>query len=212
MLDVSELFCHFSVEKNEGEFVMLKTGDKWGMDDAIPGPDALRTRETTRDRLADWIRAQFEAQGPGLHRYLTRLTGDPALAEDLAQECFLKLFEERTRGRDVQRWRSWLFQVGHNLAVDHLRRLGHEEWRGDVALGREADRTPSVESRLLAAERLHKVRQALILLSPQERQALELRAEGLRFREVAEAMGLQVSTVATFLSRAINKIARQIHD
>jgi RNA polymerase sigma-70 factor, ECF subfamily len=191
---------------------MLRTGDEWGMDDAIPGPDALRARETFRDRLSDWIRTQFEEQGPGLHRYLTRLTGDPALAEDLAQECFLRLFEERTRGRDVERWRAWLFQVGHNLAVDHLRRRGHEEWQGDDALGREADRTPSAESRLITAERHQRVRQALSLLSPQERQAMELRAEGLRFREVAEAMGLHVSTVATFLSRAINKIARQMHD
>lgn len=181
------------------------------MDDAIPGPDALRAREAFRDRVSESIRIQFEEQGPGLHRYLTRLTGDPALAEDLAQECFLKLVQERAQGRDVDQWRAWLFQVGHNLAVDYLRRRGREEWQGDDALGQKADHTPSAEARMIAAERHHGVRQALSLLSPQERQALELRAEGLRFREVAEAMGLQVSTVATFLSRAINKIARHIH-
>jgi RNA polymerase sigma-70 factor (ECF subfamily) len=102
--------------------------------------------------------------------------------------------------------------VGHNLAVDLQRRRGVEGWAMKVVYEEaRRDGAPNAEMALLQAERHRLVQAALSLLSPQERQVLELRAEGLRYREIAELMGLQVSTVTTFLLRAVRKIARQIH-
>lgn len=161
---------------------------------------------------ADWVRTQFEELAPGLHRYLVRLTGDSALADDLVQETFLRLFEEKLKRRPITRLRPWLFQVGHNLAADLLRRRNQDQWLDqELPMTKEADQAPSAESQVLLAERRRQVRNGLSLLSASERQVMELRAEGLRYREIAEMMGLQVSTVTTFLSRAVNKIARQIH-
>jgi RNA polymerase sigma-70 factor (ECF subfamily) len=71
---------------------------------------------------------------------------------------------------------------------------------------------PEAETSLLRAERNRQVRGALALLSSQERHCLELRAEGLRYREIAEVLGLNISTVTTFVVRAVKKIARQVHE
>jgi RNA polymerase sigma-70 factor (ECF subfamily) len=182
------------------------------MDEALRESAQPLIRAAGSQLVEEWVRTQFEELAPGLRRYLLRLTGNPALADDLAQESFLRLFEERRKRRTVKNPRCWLFQVGHNLAVDHLRRCGQEEWcYQEEQLLREERHAPSAESQMLQAERRRQVRNALSLLSANERQVLELRAEGLRYREIAEMMGLQISTVATFLSRAVNKIVRQIH-
>lgn len=164
------------------------------------------------DARQEWVRVQYETFGPGLRRYLTRRLGDASAAEDLVQETFLRLFEELRHGRRIGSLRSWLFQVGHNLAVDRLRRQGLEHWAVEAACEAEAKHhPPDAESNLLIQERRLQVRRGLALLTPQERQCLELRAEGLRYREIAEIMGLHISTVTTFTVRAVKKIARQLH-
>ena len=181
------------------------------MQDALP--QVRHTTAEAGDQLREWIRTQYEEYGPGLRRYLVRLTGDAAEAEDISQDVFLRLYEQVGCSRPVQNLRPWLFQTGHNLAVDLLRRKGREHWVGDqTAEGVERqDSAPNAESVLLTAERDERVRRGLSFLTAQERQVLELRAEGLRYREIAELMGLQIPTVATFASRGIRKIARQLH-
>lgn len=182
------------------------------MDEVLRESDQHLPRTADPRRLEEWVRAQYEELGPGLRRYLARLTSDSALADDLCQETFLRLFEQRLRRRQVQHIRPWLYKVAHNLAIDHLRDLGHGEWRqNEEALEREESTAPSAEAQILMAERHRQVRRGLSMLSANERQALELRAEGMRYREIAETMGLEVSTVATFLSRAVRKIGRQVN-
>lgn len=182
------------------------------MDDALRREDEQATPGDGAEALEAWVCARYEEHGLGLLRYLTRMVGDAALAEDLTQDVFLRLLEEMSDGRTVRNLRPWLYQVGHNLAIDSLRQNRHEPWPVvETELRDEADGTPDAESMLLQAERRNQVRRGLSLLSAQERQALELRAEGLKYREIADLMELQVSTVATFLSRAVNKISRQIH-
>lgn len=182
------------------------------MDEVLKESDQPLPRRADSGRVEDWVREQYEELGTGLRRYLARLTGDPALSDDLTQETFLRLFEQRMGQRQVQHIRPWLYRVAHNLAIDHLRQRGQEEWRqSEAALEREEAHAPSAEAQMLQAERHRQVRRGLSLLSANERQVLELRAEGMRYREIAETMGLQVSTVATFLSRAVRKIARQVH-
>ncbi|MCC7500172.1 MAG: RNA polymerase sigma factor [Bryobacterales bacterium] len=182
------------------------------MDDTLTGSDYLLSKRSDSHLVEEWVCAQYEKLGPGLRRYLLRLTGDPGHAEDFVQETFLRLYEEVLKNRKVKRLRPWIFQVGHNLAIDFLRRRGQEEWVHEERRDTEyPDTAPSAEAAMLAAERHRQIRDGLYLLSPQERQVLELRAEGLLYREIAGLMGLQVSTVTTCLSRAVQKIARQIH-
>jgi RNA polymerase sigma-70 factor (ECF subfamily) len=73
------------------------------------------------------------------------------------------------------------------------------------------DRAAGVEENLLAKERHHRLGRALSRLSPQERQCLDLRSEGLSYREIGGILGIRIATVATFLARGIQKILRELN-
>ena len=157
----------------------------------------------------------FELFYEPVYRYARSLIGSQAEAEDLAQEAFLRLYTSLQEGQAIGNARSWVFRVAHNLAIDHLRRASHleqavpEVWqmseeRPDVA--------PNAEQRMIEQERRQRLRRAMMRLSPQERYCLDLRAEGLSYREIAEVLGVSVSSVNTFLSRGIKKIAGELHE
>jgi RNA polymerase sigma-70 factor (ECF subfamily) len=157
----------------------------------------------------------FELLYEPAYRYVRSLIGSTAEAEDLAQEAFLRLYASLQKGQAVGNVRSWIFRVAHNLAIDHLRKMSHSEqavpevWQ---ASEERPDLAPNAEQRLLEQERLQRLHRAMMRLSPQERYCLELRAEGLGYREIAEVLGISVSSVNTFLSRGVKKIAGELHE
>ncbi len=112
--------------------------------------------------------------------------------------------------RDVVDLRSWVFRVAHNLAINQqkgrqrLETLDARAWERLCEL--RLDPAPNPEQRLLRVEKFERLHAAIARLSPQERQCLHLRAEGLRYREIAEILGLSTATVAKSLYRAINQL------
>ncbi|MCW5965364.1 MAG: RNA polymerase sigma factor [Bryobacterales bacterium] len=138
-------------------------------------------------------------------RYLASLTHRHAEAEDLLQETFLRFFRELANGNSVRDPKAWLFTVAHNLAMDHHRNV--VESCGDAQLLTLEDGRVDVEAEMLAGERDRWLTDALLSLSPQQRQCLELRAEGLRYREIASVLGVQISTVRTFIVRAVTRLS-----
>ena len=159
------------------------------------------------------IRA-YESLRLPVHLYLAAVLGDTSEAEDICQEVFLRLFVYCC-GRGMvapERVRSWVFRVGHNLAIDRVRtRKFRRELDGDDPLPEllqlpDAGLTP--EEAVLEGERLQAVQRRLAQLSSQERHCLYLRAEGFRYREIAEILGITNSSVAEFLRRAIRKLTR----
>jgi RNA polymerase sigma-70 factor (ECF subfamily) len=143
----------------------------------------------------------FEEQFDSLFRYLDRLAGDPALASDLAQEAFTRLYRRGSMPNDT---RAWLVSVASNLFRDERR--GSSRRRrllmvvpsdavvGDVALA------PDEDAEL--KERRRMVRRVLDGLPERDRQVLLLRHEGYSYREIATALGLAEPSVGTFLARA----------
>jgi RNA polymerase sigma factor (sigma-70 family) len=141
----------------------------------------------------------FDAHFQKVFRYLDRASGDPALAEDLAQETFLRLFR---RGAMPDSPGAWLASVAMNLLRNaksketRRRRLdsperaigAHSESPEPPDPGREEDRG--------------RARAALDRLPQRERDLLLLRAEGLSYRELADALGIAEASVGTLLARA----------
>jgi len=157
------------------------------------------------------VTATFELLRDPVHRYLYRVLGDAEEAEDLTQEAFLRLYSHLEKGRAVANVRAWIFQVAHNLAFDQQRSKSREPWRSE-ALEQHQDPAPDAEERLMEQERRARLQSALGRLSPQEKECLELRAEGLTYREIAGIMGMRLPTLVSFLGRVTKKIIRETHD
>lgn len=145
--------------------------------------------------------------GP-MYRYLVRFLGDPALAEDLASEVFLKLLQAMGTARAPrERLQAWLYGVAHNLAVDWSRR---QALRSSVALTEEIStggHEPAAE--LEERQSRQKLRAAIRRLTPDQQRVVLLRfGEGLKLAEVAQAMGKSEGAVKILQHRAIERLRR----
>ena len=150
-------------------------------------------------------------RGP-LYRYLFGILRDPAETEDATQEVFLRLYTELCSGSQIRSGRAWLFQTGHNLAVDRCRRSGREEFLNDKGWALLEEERPESDGHqgIVDAERRRALVEAMSELTDQERRAMELRAEGLRYREIAEVLGIRIPSVQSYLSRAVKKLVERI--
>jgi RNA polymerase sigma-70 factor, ECF subfamily len=143
----------------------------------------------------------FERLYPSLYRYLHRLTGDADVAEDIAQEAFLRLLRQRLAEPEV---RPWLFTVATNLVRDTARK---SERRHRLLSGAPQLVTPmpSPDERVERAETIAAVRRALDQLSPRDRQLLLMREEGFKYDEIASVVGVAPASVGTLIARALKR-------
>ena len=163
--------------------------------------------------LSEKVLALFEQLRTPVFRYLLRKTRDPRAAEDLTQETFLRLCRHLQEEHPLDNPKAWLFTVANNLAVDknrdenNLKDLDESTWREieESRSGLQAD----PEKLMLQSERLDRLHIAVLNLTPLQRQCLHMRAEGLRYREIAELMGVSMSTVADAVRRAVVNLGRE---
>lgn len=151
------------------------------------------------------VSALFAELRPPLLRYLHSLGLPGPDGEDIAQETFLSLFHHLSNGKPRDNLRGWIFRVGHNLA---LKRRGQESRRSRIAAGEihGVDPAPNPEERIAAKDRRHRLLAVVQALPEQDRCCLVLRAEGLRYREIAAALEVSLGTVAASLSRSLGKL------
>jgi RNA polymerase sigma-70 factor (ECF subfamily) len=172
----------------------------------VESRDGSRGAEADPKRIAALI---FEEQRVPMCRYLVSLGLRPAVASEIAQEAFLRLYRHlRSNGRS-DNLRGWVFRVAHNLAVNELKRAGTAVAEPPVP---ETDPGGDPEQALLRKERLGRMQMAIRALPRRQQECLHLRAEGLRYREIAEALGIAVSSVAESLQRAMDTLARSCHE
>jgi len=151
-----------------------------------------------------------------------RLCGDPATAEDVAQDAFVHVWQALPRFRGEASLRTWLCRIASNTAIQRLRSV-----RPVVSLdgtdlpGRNApppqestdlaDETPGLESQTLRHELGEAVRRAVLALPPQSRAALVLREyNGLSYREIAAALGIPIGTVMSRLNYARQRLRQEL--
>src|SRR5581483_2188210 len=172
------------------------------------GTALMRENETLEQKVT----RIFQALRLPVYYYLMAFLGDAPTADDLTQEVFLRLYEHLHRGGTVENVRLWVFRVAHNLAFDerqkHQRLAQLDESAWDGVCSRLPDPALNPEQRAIERERLARLGAALEWLSAQELQCLLLRAEGLRYREIGEILGVATSTVGEFLQRALRKLMK----
>jgi RNA polymerase sigma-70 factor, ECF subfamily len=139
-----------------------------------------------------------------LFRWLCRLTRDPSIAEDLAQETFLKAFANVNRFQAGSNFRAWLFRIGHNNFVNQRRSTRHDRApvMPDLA---EDDCDPANE--MVTRETVLAVNEAIGRLPPDFRHALLLRVEeDLSFREIADVLEITEETARWRVFKARQKL------
>ena len=159
--------------------------------------------------MDDFDRLFHEYHAP-IVRFLTRQTGDRDLAEELAQETFLRAL----RHGPTVNVRSWLFTVATNLVRDTARREVRQ--RRHLELLRveqeEVENAREYEPVTPSADELKKAslaREALYALADRDRVALLMCEVGLSYQEIAAALGLSVQSVGTTLTRARKRVVQQ---
>lgn len=162
-------------------------------------------------RHHEQVSRAFEDSREDVYRYLVTLGLPPQQAQEATQEVFLRLHVALERGDSILNTRAWIFRVAHNLGIDLRRKDQPLQIDPDFEL-RLRDTARGIEMDLIERERMEQLSGAWKSLSPQQRQCLHLRAEGLRYREIGEAMGISISSVREFLSRAILRLQRAVNE
>lgn len=188
--------------------------DSSSSSERLPLPAWLFGSRTEADRVESHLTQVFHEQRQPLYRYLLVILRNGAEAEDVAQECFLRLYQEMAQRRRVENVKAWLFRAGHNLAIDRLRSRDArtEDTLDEAAMQMLEDGQPSSEEMMLRQERLSMMRAAVDRLSTQQRTCLHLRTEGFRYREIAEILEVSESTVCENIRRGLARLAKDANE
>jgi RNA polymerase sigma-70 factor (ECF subfamily) len=159
---------------------------------------------------------------PIIH-FLFRMVRNQAIAEELAQEVFLRVYRSRESYRAEAKFTTWLYRIATNLAVNHARDTRHERAAQSVYLDAPdeetgttpevADDEPSVEQRLLHEERMKAIRKHITALPERQRVAVLMhKYQGMDYREIGEVLKLSESATKSLLFRAYQTLRDKLKD
>jgi RNA polymerase sigma-70 factor, ECF subfamily len=132
-------------------------------------------------------------------------------AEEVVQETFLSLFRHLQLGRPRKSLRGWIFRVAHNLALKqrHTHQRLCEVTVNDEAMAeRQLDNALNPEQQLSFGQRQSRLLAVVAILPEADRSCLCLRAEGLRYREIAAVLGISLGSVSISLKRSLARLMR----
>lgn len=163
-------------------------------------------------------------RNPVIH-FVYRMVQDRAVAEELAQEVFLRVYRSRQTYEPTARFTTWLFRIATHLALNWLRdgrkERGHQRLDAQVRSAKDGDmpprevqdRKPSVEQRMVYETRLREVRAAIALLPEKQRAAVLMhKYEEMEYSQIANVLECSESAVKSLLFRAYETLrARLAH-
>jgi RNA polymerase sigma-70 factor (ECF subfamily) len=151
---------------------------------------------------------QFRAP---LLRYLCGFQIPVQDAEEILQEVFLSLFQHLRQKRSEANLQGWIFRVAHNLALKSRLRGKRRAERFSYLPGAAAiaaDQSPGPEEAAAARQRQERLLAVVHALPEQDQFCLSLRAEGLRYREIAEVLGISLGAVANSIEKSMVRLMR----
>lgn len=177
-----------------------------------PDDRDLITRLQQRDGSA--MGELYDRYGRLVYTVVLKIVRDPGAAEDLVQECFLRVWNRATIF-DAQRGALgvWLATVARNQAVDYLRSVQSRTRRdaGNIDLERIAATLDSAEDRILHLTEVERVRAALLRLSDKQQELVHLAYyEGLSQSQMAERLKQPLGTVKTSIRAALKKLRLEL--
>jgi RNA polymerase sigma-70 factor (ECF subfamily) len=155
--------------------------------------------------------------------FMFRMVHNQAVAEELAQEVFLRIYRSRETYRAEARFSTWLYRIATNLGVNHARDTRHERTASTVYLDEPdsetgttpdvADSTPSVEADILRRERMKAIRQHVLALPERQKTAVLMhKYEGLDYKQIGDVLKLSESATKSLLFRAYQTLREKLKD
>jgi len=194
-----------------------------GMQAALdPASDAA-----TMLRVAAGDEAAFNYLVQRYHRamihFLFRMVRNQAVAEELAQEVFLRVYRSRESYRAEAKFTTWLYRIATNLAVNHARDTRHERSASTIYLDAPdeesgstpdvADDEPSVEQRLMRDERMAAIKKHVMALPERQRMAVLMhKYQGMDYRQIGDVLKLSESATKSLLFRAYQTLREKLKE
>jgi len=155
--------------------------------------------------------------------FMFRMVHNQAVAEELAQEVFLRVYRSRETYRAEARFSTWLYRIATNLGVNHARDTRHERMASTIYLDEPdsetgttpdvADCTPSAEADMLRRERMKAIRQHVLALPERQKTAVLMhKYEGLDYKQIGEVLKLSESATKSLLFRAYQTLREKLKD
>ena len=158
-------------------------------------------------------------RNPVIH-FLYRMVQNPAVAEELAQEVFLRVYRSRASYEPTAKFTTWLFRIATHLALNSLRDGKNERKQEslddsieDQPVRQVSDNRPTVEQAMLYQARLAEVKKAIQTLPEKQRAAVLMhKYEEMEYSQIARALNCSESAVKSLLFRAYETLrARLAH-
>jgi RNA polymerase sigma-70 factor (ECF subfamily) len=155
--------------------------------------------------------------------FMYRMVHNQAVAEELAQEVFLRVYRSRETYRAEARFSTWLYRIATNLGVNYARDTRHERTASTIYLDETdsetgttpdvADMTPGAEADLLRRERLNAIRQHVLALPERQRMAVLMhKYEGLDYKQIGDVLKLSESATKSLLFRAYQTLREKLKE
>jgi RNA polymerase sigma-70 factor, ECF subfamily len=159
--------------------------------------------------LGEEVTALFDEFRQPLFRYLLSIGTNTQDGEELIQEVFLALFQHLKAGKPRHNLRGWIFRVAHNQALKLRARDQQQPIQPDANLAEQhADPELNPEEQALSNQQQKRLSAVVRALPEQDRACLSLRAEGFRYREIAEILGMSLGAISLSLERSLAKLSR----
>ena len=155
--------------------------------------------------------------------FLYRMVHNQAVAEELAQEVFLRVYRSRESYRAEAKFTTWLYRIATNLAVNHARDTRHERAAQNVYLDAPdeetgttpdvADDDPLVEEQMLRNERMAAIRKHVMALPERQRMAVLMhKYQGMDYRQIGDVLKLSESATKSLLFRAYQTLRDRLKE
>jgi RNA polymerase sigma-70 factor (ECF subfamily) len=134
------------------------------------------------------------------------------MAEEIVQEAFLRMLAARQDGLEVKDVRAWIFRVARNQWIDR-RREGRRYWIGlqpelGAANRKHHDPRPDPEQQIIRRQQLRRIAHEVSLMPRLQRECMRLKAQGLRYHEIADALDISMTAAVDHVRRAVAKLRK----
>src|ERR1700728_2173474 len=207
--------------------LMATTGSRPnGLQPAIAGAEGYTDAEVMlRVKAGDQSAFDYLVQKyrRPLVSFMSRMARNTTVAEDLAQEVFLRVYRSRQTYEASAKFTTWLYRIATNLAVNHARDTRHERPEVTVSLDEPDDETGSTmdladskisaEEALLRRERMLAIRSKVEALPERQKQAIIMhKDQQLDYKQISEVLKLSESATKSLLFRAYETLREQLKE